>query len=791
MNPLLLFKKTFPILLTLTAQVLILWFLFNQQKEWALLAGISQKHKQPGGHDWVVWKDSQEGIRASFVHPLGEKLREEIGDYVQVGDILRKVDYVAVHNTEAASRIIRIAAPGKVFVYQLERGGTNGFEIRNIFVRNSVYPAFIAANYSLWWNTGYWLNAMGAFACLLSLFIVFPILRNRWKENLTKLLTILFAFLVFVFLFVRQVFLSASESLSSTLPETWFFPVISFFICGLSFLYLLSLGLATENRWAWLPGFPAALFLFLMVSAHNHEAAWIQKGQWLLALLLMSCLMFFCALILALFKKWKGRSLIDKVFTATTLALFLGQGILFFQRVLNYIPGEMPEDHEQLLFFLSLFAAPVSLTAGELKFGKVNVVLTQSLYYLLMGIVAVLAFSGIHQLFSLFGLNFRYQSLVELSVLVSLAFLFRALFQPYEDKVRQFFTLSQQSRLEDLNRFISSISRYTASEKLIKNLVGKIESWFGAGFATISGIEGTKEIFSEDTNEALDECLVNSEVFWSRNKQLSSLVLGEKEEQELMRSQIALIFPLRTKDGGSLLVLGKKGKGVYNLGEIELLGRILQQSRLTLEVLGLVERERLLVEKNYEANLTALRSQINPHFLFNTLNTISSLIHDAPNEAEGAIEKLAFIFRYTLKTSNSKFVALKEELALVKTYLEIEHLRFGERLEVIYEADNQTLDWPIPAMVLQTVVENSVKHGIGKIMGKGFVRIRTSIEGDLLICEIEDNGPGIDVSKIKSSTGLNNIITRMKEIYKTENLIYFENTGKGTLVKITIPKTDE
>jgi len=233
--------------------------------------------------------------------------------------------------------------------------------------------------------------------------------------------------------------------------------------------------------------------------------------------------------------------------------------------------------------------------------------------------------------------------------------------------------------------------------------------------------------------------------------------------------------------------MGKKKRGVYNLEDLEIISRIIQQIRLSLSVLQLLEREKLLLQKNYEANLTALRSQINPHFLFNTLNTISSLIHDAPDEAEEAVEKLAFIFRYTLKTSARNFVTLGEELSLVTTYLDIEKMRFGERLRVVYEIEKSMREVTLPALIVQTIVENCIKHGIARIIEKGVISIEAYEEDGFMVCRIEDNGPGIDLTKIKTSTGLTNSLTRLDEIYQIKNLLYFENTGNGTLVELKIP----
>ena len=185
--------------------------------------------------------------------------------------------------------------------------------------------------------------------------------------------------------------------------------------------------------------------------------------------------------------------------------------------------------------------------------------------------------------------------------------------------------------------------------------------------------------------------------------------------------------------------------------------------------------------------MKALRSQINPHFLFNTLNTISALVHDSPDLAEEAIEKLATIFRYTLEVSDQNFVSLAEEVRLVSTYLDIEKIRFGERLSIDIELDQSVRDVQVPAFVIQTLIENCIKHGVAKKVGKGIVRINAIAKDNMLVCQVYDNGPGIDPERVTKGTGLNNILARLENIYQIKNLLYFENTGNGTLVTLKIP----
>jgi LytS/YehU family sensor histidine kinase len=136
-------------------------------------------------------------------------------------------------------------------------------------------------------------------------------------------------------------------------------------------------------------------------------------------------------------------------------------------------------------------------------------------------------------------------------------------------------------------------------------------------------------------------------------------------------------------------------------------------------------------------------------------------------------------------------VTLKEEMSLVRTYLEIEKIRFGERLQLHFGIGTGTEEVELPAFVMQTIVENCIKHGIAKITGQGKVGIESRLEKEMMVVEIEDNGPGIDLNRITASTGLNNIITRLEKIYELKNLLYFENTGNGTKVTIKIPLKNE
>jgi hypothetical protein len=143
------------------------------------------------------------------------------------------------------------------------------------------------------------------------------------------------------------------------------------------------------------------------------------------------------------------------------------------------------------------------------------------------------------------------------------------------------------------------------------------------------------------------------------------------------------------------------------------------------------------------SELKALRAQINPHFLFNALNAIASLIHTDPTRADAAVEQLAEVFRYTLRRSEHEWAPLDQELAFAQAYLDVEQARFGRRLSFSIDAAPSTTGAQVPSMLLHTLVENAVKHGISQIRGAGRIDVHASIVDASLVLEVSDTGPGL------------------------------------------------
>jgi signal transduction histidine kinase len=191
-----------------------------------------------------------------------------------------------------------------------------------------------------------------------------------------------------------------------------------------------------------------------------------------------------------------------------------------------------------------------------------------------------------------------------------------------------------------------------------------------------------------------------------------------------------------------------------------------------------------------EAELKALKAQINPHFLFNTLNTIAALIHADPVQAEATVERLAEMFRYVLNGSERGLVPLEEELAFLDVYLEIEHARFGERLRLTREIAPETLGLSIPSLILQPLVENAIRHGHSQD-GSIYISIRATIQNTTVLISIADHGPGMPPNyRIGDGYGhgLRNVNERLRKTYGDGyGLGLAANEPQGTVVTVKIP----
>jgi two-component system, LytTR family, sensor kinase len=228
-------------------------------------------------------------------------------------------------------------------------------------------------------------------------------------------------------------------------------------------------------------------------------------------------------------------------------------------------------------------------------------------------------------------------------------------------------------------------------------------------------------------------------------------------------------------------------------------GRRLDEMERENERIERVRIEGHLSRQLVEAELRALRSQINPHFLFNSLNTIASLIPSEPKKAERMTVRLSSIFRYVLIHADRPLTSIDEEMEFLRTFLEIEQIRFGERLSVSFEVDPAAKHLTIPSLILQPLVENAIKHGVAPKIGKSRIVIGVRLFEGTIQIDIDDDGVGLrqgsGVDRQMSARtmngtgiGLQNIRERLNTLYgEGASLTVIDLDNTGCRATLTIP----
>src|SRR5215475_8930611 len=192
-----------------------------------------------------------------------------------------------------------------------------------------------------------------------------------------------------------------------------------------------------------------------------------------------------------------------------------------------------------------------------------------------------------------------------------------------------------------------------------------------------------------------------------------------------------------------------------------------------------------------QAQLQALRMQLHPHFLFNTLHAISSLMRRDVEAAERMIARLSDLLRLTLENVGAQETSLRQELEFLESYLEIEKTRFRDRLQVKMDIEPETLDARVPNLILQPLVENAVRHGVAPHAAPGLIEISARLKENKLELQVRDNGAGLPDARsaqIKEGVGLTNTRARLEQLYGADYLFELSNRDKGGLVaSLTIP----
>jgi two-component system LytT family sensor kinase len=283
--------------------------------------------------------------------------------------------------------------------------------------------------------------------------------------------------------------------------------------------------------------------------------------------------------------------------------------------------------------------------------------------------------------------------------------------------------------------------------------------------------------------------------------QVAELRCGDPLSGQLGMAGVELLVPVRAGGQVAFVLAIAPGPARRTLVSHEVtylrivasqLGRRLDLLRLEQEMADRQNREALLQQQVTEAELRALRAQINPHFLFNSLNTIANLIATDPPRAEVMTLRLARVFRHVLANSSRQMVPVREEIEFLRTYLDIEEARFGSRLQVEIDVEPEVAQAPVPSLILQPVVENALRHGLAHRPGPGRLKISAKAQGDSVCLAVEDNGVGLDEERARGAeggVGLRNIGQRLAALYRDGAQLSIQAASpEGTLVTLLVPR---
>lgn len=272
------------------------------------------------------------------------------------------------------------------------------------------------------------------------------------------------------------------------------------------------------------------------------------------------------------------------------------------------------------------------------------------------------------------------------------------------------------------------------------------------------------------------------------------------------KDEVELLVPVRSEGRVTHMLAISPGPARRGLvtHEVNFLRSVAAQFGLRLDALHMEERlilvqnrEAVLLQQVTEAELRALRAQVNPHFLFNSLNSIANLVATNSEQAETMTLRLARVFRHVLANSARPLIPLHEEVAFLETYLQIEEARFGSRLQVQIAVDQSIAMEQIPSLMLQPIVENALKHGLGPKPGPGHLWITAEADGNQVRLRVEDDGVGLAIGALKldgsngrsNGVGLENVAQRLNALYQDQGRMTLEvrQTG-GTRVTILLPR---
>lgn len=190
-----------------------------------------------------------------------------------------------------------------------------------------------------------------------------------------------------------------------------------------------------------------------------------------------------------------------------------------------------------------------------------------------------------------------------------------------------------------------------------------------------------------------------------------------------------------------------------------------------------------------EIELNKLKSQLNPHFMFNAMNSIRALVDENPNKSKDAITQLSNILRNTLQMGRNKVISFEEEIKIVNDYLALEAIRYEERLKTSVKIHPESRNYNVPPLMIQTLIENGIKHGISKLVEGGEINVETFIEKDHLVVRIRNSGQLIEKNESDSGFGIKNTLQRLQLLYGNDASLKINNLNENSVMtELIIPK---
>lgn len=822
--------RIIPHLLLLLATLLAGWPMVNAVQEWMDVRAFEDglivvKRPSARASDWVVWDDIDGSITASWVYPGGPGYRGGI----RTGDEFYALEFQQYFNAEDLTNAIAGIDPGQVRDLILVREG----KPIDVSVTFSRQPTFLYPSSRGVWQFALWAFTIGAFFHVLGLIIATP-LATHHRRSRTDIVMIAVSALWVVGNMLRLVLV---ELFGPPGADTFYDDLFqALTIVGLigwvGFPAILIDTLAKDaSLFKFRGGFlyrlvyliPVTLLAGVLTAAVKGHIGPFTLEKLLVPILFYASCYIGGAALVSLTASFRGHASGEG--ETTGWGPFEGLFILIFSAgaalsVTEIVPvfSTMSESASAWIIVAAqlLAAVPITLyTIGTLRYGKVDEVLNRAIVYtLVLGLIFFAFVGGVTLLDTFLESTGSSRTVLEGLLVVVLLIVFERISRRLRTLAISIFATDRQRGRQVINRFQETATEVLDADTLAQQAIDVAGRVFGSRSSIIflrSPADNSWVIkrhnpdppyLTEQVFESIWSHFEYAPTIWARNPELNEHRISKSHENELRRYHASLAVPIRGegKSVGLIILSNKTRRGsVYNLDDLDQLRSLAGNLALAVDRLGLVEREKSLAAESSEAHLVALRAQINPHFLFNALNTLLSLIGEKPKEAEAVVEHLAAIFRHTLHAGSKAFVSLESEMTLVQCYLAIEKARFGDRLTVNIEWDDSLRSHPVPAFTIQTLVENSIKHGLEKKREAGILTIKmTRTDDHHAILTIQDTGNGIPAlfgRKGPASEkhdffgiGLSNVYERLRQLFAREDLLRFSSDPEtGTTVEVVLP----